>query len=150
MLVGYCDHGLAREAISLFNSMRDVKPDQITYTAVLSGCSHGGLTHEGLEVFDSLVRDENIRPVVGHYAMRRRPSRGAGRIEKALEFIGNMPIEPTYSDVGFVAWGLQGSWECFMWRICCSKASCVEPENAGGIMLYFPTSMLMLQDGRMR
>ncbi|KAK8962352.1 putative pentatricopeptide repeat-containing protein [Platanthera guangdongensis] len=135
MLVGYCDHGLAREAISLFNSMRDVKPDQITYTAVLSGCSHGGLTHEGLEVFDSLVRDENIRPVVGHYACVVDLLGRAGRIERALEFIGNMPIEPTIAMWGSLlgACRVHGNVSCG--EYVAQRLLVVEPENAGNYVI---------------
>ncbi|KAF9598091.1 hypothetical protein IFM89_024436 [Coptis chinensis] len=71
MLVGYGKHGLGREVIDLFQLMREenkVKPDNITFIAVLSGCSHGGLVEEGLSIFKVMIgRQVGLRPELEHY-----------------------------------------------------------------------------------
>ncbi|KAJ0836440.1 putative tetratricopeptide-like helical domain superfamily, DYW domain-containing protein [Helianthus annuus] len=57
MLVGYSKHGMAREVASLFELMRNenqVKPNNVTFLAILSGCSHGKMENKGLEVYDKM------------------------------------------------------------------------------------------------
>ncbi|XP_021891229.1 pentatricopeptide repeat-containing protein At5g27110, partial [Carica papaya] len=49
MIAAYGSHGQALEALTLFRDMlkSNSKPDRITFLAVLSACSHGGLVDEG-------------------------------------------------------------------------------------------------------
>lgn len=50
MISSNAQHGCAREALELFESMEDrgITPNQITFVGVLTACSHGGLVKEGL------------------------------------------------------------------------------------------------------
>ncbi|KAI3428862.1 VQ domain-containing protein [Psidium guajava] len=45
MILGYGQHGMGERAVSLFHSMKGlgIKPDAITFVAVLSACSYAGL-----------------------------------------------------------------------------------------------------------
>lgn len=54
---GYAQHGLAHEAIILFEEMikRGVNPDTVTHLGVLSSCRHGGLVKEFQVYFNSMV-----------------------------------------------------------------------------------------------
>ena len=49
MIPGYAIHGHGEDALTLFYQMQHagLKPDHITFTAVLSACSHAGLIVEG-------------------------------------------------------------------------------------------------------
>ena len=49
MISGYSIHGHGEDALTLFYQMQHagLKPDHITFTAVLSACSHAGLIVEG-------------------------------------------------------------------------------------------------------
>ncbi|XP_020592718.1 putative pentatricopeptide repeat-containing protein At3g13770, mitochondrial isoform X2 [Phalaenopsis equestris] len=135
MLVGYGDHGLGREVMSLFKSMRDVKSDSVTYTAVLSGCSHGGLTDEGLDIFDSMVKDKEIEPEIGHYACVIDLLGRAGRIEKALEFITNMPFEPTIAMWGSLLGACRVHGNVSAGEYVAQRLLSIEPENAGNYVI---------------
>ncbi|XP_074563299.1 putative pentatricopeptide repeat-containing protein At3g13770, mitochondrial isoform X2 [Curcuma longa] len=96
MLTGYSKHGLGREVVQLFKSMsREVKPNGVTFLAVLSGCSHGGLIDEGLDIFGYMVSDQRLKPEIGHYGCVIDLLGRAGRIEEALDVMKNMPYEPT-------------------------------------------------------
>jgi pentatricopeptide repeat protein len=50
VISSHAQHGCAREALQFFNKMVDAKvlPNEITFLAVLTACSHGGLVDEGL------------------------------------------------------------------------------------------------------
>ncbi|KAL0354104.1 UNVERIFIED_CONTAM: Pentatricopeptide repeat-containing protein [Sesamum angustifolium] len=49
MIMGYGLHGWGREAINLFNEMKDaeVHPNDVTFLALITACSHCGLVEEG-------------------------------------------------------------------------------------------------------
>ncbi|KAL0287683.1 UNVERIFIED_CONTAM: Pentatricopeptide repeat-containing protein [Sesamum calycinum] len=56
MIMGYGLHGWGREAINLFNEMKDaeVHPNDVTFLALITACSHCGLVEEGWEFFISM------------------------------------------------------------------------------------------------
>ncbi|RVX00078.1 Pentatricopeptide repeat-containing protein, chloroplastic [Vitis vinifera] len=49
MITGCAHHGLAVEALQLFERMKTdgIKPNQVTFLALLMACAHGGLVQEG-------------------------------------------------------------------------------------------------------
>jgi len=48
-------HGYAEEALEYFYVMvkNGIVPRDITFTAVLKACSHGGLVEKGQEIFET-------------------------------------------------------------------------------------------------
>lgn len=85
MVAGYGMHGHGEEALSLFNQMQKsgVKPDHVTFVAVLSSCSHTGLVDEGLHYFDQMIFNYRITPRLEHYACMVDLLGRAGLLEKA-------------------------------------------------------------------
>lgn len=102
MIAGYAAHGHAKQALTLFEQMKNMrlKPDHITFLAVLSACSHGGFVSEGREYFKSMVRDFGLEPKVEHYACMIDLLGRIGMLEEAYELVTIMPMEPSES-----AWG---------------------------------------------
>ncbi|MFS8019272.1 putative tetratricopeptide-like helical domain superfamily, DYW domain-containing protein [Helianthus anomalus] len=96
LLTGYGMHGRGSEAIELFNAMRNagVPIDSVTFVIVLYACSHSGLVDKGLEYFETMTREFGIVPGVEHYACMVDILGRAGRLEKAMEIINQMPMEP--------------------------------------------------------
>ncbi|CAL9101960.1 unnamed protein product [Musa acuminata var. zebrina] len=82
-------HGHTRHALALFVSMQgsDVRPDGVTFVAVLSACSHAGLVEEGLGYFKSMQRDFGIVPRVEHYGCVIDLLSRAGRPREALQLM---------------------------------------------------------------
>ncbi|XP_058087241.1 pentatricopeptide repeat-containing protein At2g40720-like [Magnolia sinica] len=105
MISGYGSHGHCSHAIELFNEMQklEVSPDDITFLALISSCSHSGLVEVGHGLFHSMSRDHKIVPRIEHYANMVDLYGRAGRLDEAYNFIESMPIKPDES-----------VWLCFL------------------------------------
>ncbi|KAL9660612.1 hypothetical protein QQ045_025429 [Rhodiola kirilowii] len=91
LISGYGMHGRVVEVLESFHKMIDegFSPNHVTYLAVLSACSHGGLVNEGKEYFLSMTRDYNIQPRGKHYAAMVDLYGRAGRLQEAYDFVQN-------------------------------------------------------------
>ncbi|BFG33436.1 hypothetical protein CerSpe_197100 [Prunus speciosa] len=96
MISGLADHGHGKDAISLFTRMEQtgLVPDSMSFSAILSACSHLGLVHKGRQFFNQMVRTYGIQPTLEHYGCLVDLLGRAGLIEEAYEIIKNMPMEP--------------------------------------------------------
>jgi len=96
MISGLALHGLAPEAIELFQEMEraKLKPDDITFLGLLSACNHGGLMDEGQFYFETMQIKYKIVPKIQHYGCIVDLLGRSGCLEQALEVIHNMPFEP--------------------------------------------------------
>ncbi|KAL0007310.1 hypothetical protein SO802_008812 [Lithocarpus litseifolius] len=96
MIDGYGTHGLGKDAVELFNDMQKgtIKPNDITFLCVISACSHSGLVQEGLRFFSSMKEDYGLEPAMDHYGAMVDLLGRAGQLNKAWDFIQDMPVEP--------------------------------------------------------
>ncbi|XP_061337934.1 pentatricopeptide repeat-containing protein At4g13650-like [Gastrolobium bilobum] len=97
LLSGYAHHGHGREVVELFEKMRrtKVKPNNTTFLAVLTACSHVGMVDKGLQYFELIVSDKTLAPPrMEHYATIVDLLGRFGYLHEAESFIDNMPIEP--------------------------------------------------------
>ncbi|XP_042007299.1 pentatricopeptide repeat-containing protein At1g50270-like [Salvia splendens] len=87
LIHGVAMNGDAMDALSLFSEMLSsgVRPNEVTFIAVLSACSHGGLVSEGREVFEAMERDYGVRPGVDHYGCMVDMLGRAGRLRETVE-----------------------------------------------------------------
>ncbi|XVF20009.1 hypothetical protein REPUB_Repub11eG0161000 [Reevesia pubescens] len=99
VIKAYSQNGNPRRAISLFRRMIDkgFRPTGSTFLAILSACSHSGKIQDGQEIFQSMVREFGILPEEAHYSCMVDLLGRSGQLEKALDFINNLPIKPTAS-----------------------------------------------------
>ncbi|KAL8259153.1 hypothetical protein R6Q59_027106 [Mikania micrantha] len=97
MVGGYAIHGMGEEALQIYNTMVENggKPDHVIITSILSACSHAGLVHEGLKIFNSLNDVYKIKPSMDQCACVVDLLARNGRINDAYSFITSMPVEPT-------------------------------------------------------
>eukprot|EP01018_Ginkgo_biloba_P003476 Gb_25272 [translate_table: standard] len=97
MIAGYGMNGHGKEALDLFLQMQQMgmKPNHVTFTCVLSACSHAGLVEEGWENFRCMSRDYCISPTVEHYACMVDLLGCTGHLDEAKDFIEKMPFEPS-------------------------------------------------------
>lgn len=84
------------QAISLFEEMvgQGWKPNRITFIALLSACSHAGLLEKGLHYFETMEKEHGIVPDLDHYTCIVDNMGRSGQLERAYQFIKDMPIEP--------------------------------------------------------
>ncbi|AQK84909.1 pentatricopeptide repeat-containing protein At3g49170, chloroplastic [Zea mays] len=95
MISGLAKHGYAARALELFHDMiaAGVKPNDVTYIAVLSACSHAGLVKEGKEHFRMMQKHHGLIPRMEHYACMVDLLGRSGLVEDALDFINEMPCQ---------------------------------------------------------
>ncbi|KAJ4722822.1 Pentatricopeptide repeat-containing protein [Melia azedarach] len=96
IISGYGLHGKGEEAVSLYNKMLSLgnKPDTITIVGVLSACARTGLTNEGLNIYNSAINVYGIKPTIEICACVVDMLGRAGQLQRSLEFIKTMPVEP--------------------------------------------------------
>ncbi|GAB4857203.1 Pentatricopeptide repeat-containing protein At2g37320, variant 2 [Ancistrocladus abbreviatus] len=101
MIAGYALHGLAMEAIGLFEEMstRKIKPDAITFLGVLSSCRHAGLVDRGRLYFNLMV-ENGVKLDLDHYSCFVDLLGRAGLLKEARDFILEMPMQPNA-----IVWG---------------------------------------------
>uniref|UniRef100_A0A2N9IEP9 DYW domain-containing protein n=1 Tax=Fagus sylvatica TaxID=28930 RepID=A0A2N9IEP9_FAGSY len=95
-------HGCGLETIDLFKKMQasGVWPDGITFTGLLSACSHSGLVVLGRYYFDKMSSVYGLSHEIEHYACMVDLLGRGGLLKEAIRLIGGMPMKP---DV--VVWG---------------------------------------------
>ncbi|XP_048601257.1 pentatricopeptide repeat-containing protein At4g30700-like [Brassica napus] len=96
MISGYGLHGHGHGALNIFSEMlsSSVAPSPVTFLCVLYACSHAGLVKEGDEIFSSMIHRYGFEPTVKHYACMVDILGRAGHLQRALQFIEAMPVEP--------------------------------------------------------
>jgi len=89
-------HGYGKEAIEMFEKMQatGVCPDEITFTGLLSACSHSGLVDTGQHYFDIMNSTFGISPDVEHYACMVDLLGRRGLLGEAISLIKKMPVKP--------------------------------------------------------
>ncbi|EXC31502.1 hypothetical protein L484_001298 [Morus notabilis] len=94
IITGFSKHGYAERALTMFYEMLEsgIRPNEVTYTAVLSACSHAGLVSEGRKHFNTMYSKHGIVPRMEHYACMVDLLGRSGLLSKALEFINSMPF----------------------------------------------------------
>ncbi|KMT15388.1 hypothetical protein BVRB_3g060920 [Beta vulgaris subsp. vulgaris] len=139
MLVGYSKHGIGSKVIELFKLMRKdgkVKPDNVTFLAVLTGCSHGGMEDTGLEIFDEMVaRKYGFEPNIEHYGCVVDLLGRSGRLEQALKFIDEMPFKPTAAIWGSLLGACRVHSNFDVGEYVGRQLLEIEPENAGNYVI---------------
>ncbi|CAM8933181.1 unnamed protein product [Rhodiola kirilowii] len=95
VITGFAKHGFAIRALEQFSEMlrSGIKPNEVTYVAVLSACSHTGMISQGIEYFDSMYKDHGIVPRMEHYACMVDIFGRSGLLTKAVKFIDSMPVK---------------------------------------------------------
>ncbi|XP_010502875.1 PREDICTED: pentatricopeptide repeat-containing protein At3g29230 [Camelina sativa] len=102
MLHGLGVHGHGKEAIELFSRMRreGIRPDKVTFIAVLCSCNHAGLIDEGVDYFYSMEKVYDLVPQVEHYGCLVDLLGRGGRLKEAVKVVQTMPMKPNV-----VIWG---------------------------------------------
>ncbi|KAD5960406.1 hypothetical protein R6Q59_013531 [Mikania micrantha] len=103
MIAAYGMHGFGAEALKLFEHMtvhERIRPNHVTFTNLLSACSHSGLISEGQDLFKIMKQEYGLEPDMEQYACMVDLMARSGQLSETLEFIEQMPFEPNA-----VIWG---------------------------------------------
>ncbi|XP_019459472.1 PREDICTED: pentatricopeptide repeat-containing protein At3g12770-like [Lupinus angustifolius] len=96
MISAYGLHGRGEEAVIMYYKMLDqgIKPDIITVVGILSACSKSGLVDEGIGIYNSLMAKYEMKPTIEICACVVDLLGRSGKLDQALEFINEMPLDP--------------------------------------------------------
>ncbi|KAH9304428.1 hypothetical protein KI387_008832 [Taxus chinensis] len=136
MIAGYAIQGQSKAALKLFHEMQPsgLKPNHITFIAVLSACSHAGLVEEGWQYFDCMCQSY-ITPQREHYACMVDLLCRAGLLNEALDFINKMPFEPDPNLLGSLLAACRIHCNIELGERVAEHLFEVDPENTGYYVL---------------
>ncbi|KAK6123643.1 hypothetical protein DH2020_042612 [Rehmannia glutinosa] len=96
MISGLALNGRGKYALLVFDSMVEsgLIPNEVTFLSVLLACSHAGLVIDGERLFEKIVHSYHIKPHIEHFGCMVDLYVRAGRLEKAIRLIEEMPMKP--------------------------------------------------------
>ncbi|XP_060181050.1 pentatricopeptide repeat-containing protein At2g22070-like [Lycium barbarum] len=91
-ILGFAVHGFAFQARELFQRMVNmgIKPNEVTFIAVLTACRHCGLVDEGMQYFTQLRERYGLIPDEEHYTCLIDLLGRNGRLEEAWHLVEEM------------------------------------------------------------
>ncbi|KAJ8558236.1 hypothetical protein K7X08_005002 [Anisodus acutangulus] len=91
-IMGFAVYGFAFQALELFQRMVNIgiKPNEVTFTAVLTACSHCGLVNEGMQYFTQMRKRYGLTPDEEHYTCLIDLLGRNGRLEEAWDLVEGM------------------------------------------------------------
>lgn len=97
MIYGYASNGQGDDGLLLFDKMKEVglRPNEDTFVVVLLACATSEAVEECLVYFKSMKNDYGIVPGYEHYLGVVDVLGKSGHLNEAVEFVENMPVEPT-------------------------------------------------------
>ncbi|VVB03973.1 unnamed protein product [Arabis nemorensis] len=147
MIGGYGKQGNTKGSVELFEEMlkKQQKPNESTFTSILSACSHTGMVNEGKKYFSSMYKDYNFTPSTKHYTCMIDMLARAGELEQALDVIEKMPIQPDVRCFGAFLNGCGMHSRFDLGEIVIKKMLDLNPDDAS---YYVLISNLYASDGR--
>ncbi|XP_044493344.1 pentatricopeptide repeat-containing protein At4g33990-like [Mangifera indica] len=154
VISGYGMHGQGKKALELFTQMQQegVDPNHITFTSILSACSHAGLVDEGRKCFADMTKLP-VKPEVKHYACMVDMLGRAGLLYEAFDIIKRMPSSPDDSVWGALLLACRIHGDTELGQIAANKLFQLEPEHAGYYVLMsniYAASNKWLEVGKLR
>ncbi|KAK9271645.1 hypothetical protein L1049_002008 [Liquidambar formosana] len=147
IIAAYGMHGNCIEALKLFNQMKNEKvtPDEVTFTSVLSACSHSGLVEEGLHVFRSMTNNYSIVPCEEHYGCMVDLLSRAGRLEEAYDLVKCLPPRQSAPALGALLAACRDHKNTDMGEVVGRRLLDLVPENSSA---YALVSNLYAESGK--
>ncbi|OMO79526.1 hypothetical protein COLO4_24403 [Corchorus olitorius] len=132
MITGYAQNGFGEEALKLFREMQieGQEPNQITFLAVLSACTHVGLVEVGWEHFKSMKSLYNIEPGPDHYACMVDLLGRAGLFGEAVDLINSMPFKPHSGVWGALLGSSRTHLRLDLAKLAAQQLTQLEPDSA--------------------
>ncbi|KAM6557728.1 hypothetical protein CsatB_004747 [Cannabis sativa] len=92
-----CSHKKGVEVLKFFGLMQEtnIKPDHVTFQAVLTACLHEDLVELGSQYFHSMSTNYGIIPRLEHYEIMIELFSRSNQMDELDVFVKEMPFEPT-------------------------------------------------------
>jgi len=138
MITGYGKHGHGKDVLQLFEQMQQtsIRPNDVTFLAVLSACSHVGLMDEAWQYFNSMIQDHHITPRAEHYACLVDLLGRAGCLNDAHKFIKEkVPFEPNASIWGALLGACRIHGNIELGELAAEHLFELDPQNSGNYVM---------------
>ncbi|KAG6522724.1 pentatricopeptide repeat-containing protein At5g56310-like [Zingiber officinale] len=137
MIAGFAFHGLGSEALNMFTRMEreHVQPNDVTFLAVLSACSHMGLTDLGRWLFNRMNSEYRIEPRIQHYGCMIDLLGRAGHLKEARNLVRDMPFEPNAAIWGALLSAARSHDDAELGELALRNLIEIEPHNSGNYIL---------------
>ncbi|XP_065873454.1 pentatricopeptide repeat-containing protein At2g22070-like [Euphorbia lathyris] len=98
MITAYAQNGQGSNALKIFERFmfEGYKPDNISFTAILTACNHAGLLNEGINYFNKMTSEYGLVPEVDQYACLVDLYARKGQLRKAKDLMEEMLCSPNY------------------------------------------------------
>ncbi|PUZ61318.1 hypothetical protein GQ55_4G267000 [Panicum hallii var. hallii] len=109
VIAGLGMNGRGEDAVAAFRDMvegarnrrqHEVKPDAVTFVALLSACSHSGLVAAGRKLFADMLPVHGVPPQTEHYGCVVDLLCRAGCVDEAARLVRAMPGRPNAKVLG--------------------------------------------------
>ncbi|KAF5470648.1 hypothetical protein F2P56_011148 [Juglans regia] len=132
LIAGYGKHGFGHKAFALYKMMEHegLRPNDVTFLTLLFACSHSGLTGEGSECFNSMVKEYNILPKPEHLSCIIDLFARGGQLEEAYNLICEMKIKPTASIWGAILGASSTYYNLSIGEIAAINLFKMDPKNS--------------------
>ncbi|XP_010483106.1 PREDICTED: pentatricopeptide repeat-containing protein At5g56310-like [Camelina sativa] len=137
IVTGLATHGHGAEALAMFNRMvkAGVRPNDVTFIAILSACSHVGMVDLGKCLFSSMISKYGIQPNIEHYGCMIDLLGRAGSLREAEEAIQSMPFEANAAVWGSLLAASNVHHDLEVGERALNQLIKLEPNNSGNYML---------------
>ncbi|PON74913.1 Tetratricopeptide-like helical domain containing protein [Parasponia andersonii] len=97
ILLGCCHNQRGSEVFRFFGLMQEasIKPDHVTFQAILMACMYEDLVKLGSQYFQSMSTNYGIIPRLEHYEIMIELFGRTNHMDELEEFVNKMPFEPT-------------------------------------------------------
>ncbi|KAL5228136.1 hypothetical protein ABZP36_016401 [Zizania latifolia] len=132
MMRGLALNGVAQDAVTLYKEMVEdgVQPNEITFVALLTACTHAGLVDQGMAFFEEMKRDHHVPPQVEHCACIVDLLCKSDRLWEAHEFICDMKVEPNAVIWSTLLSACRVHANVELAKLAASKLLVLEPDNS--------------------
>ncbi|KAK9273480.1 hypothetical protein L1049_018290 [Liquidambar formosana] len=137
MIAGLALHGLGREALEMFSRMdgAKIKPNEVTFIAILSACSHVGLVEMARWYFNGMGTRYGIEPKIEHYGCMIDLLGRAGYLREAQQLVREMPCEANAAIWGSLLAASRIHGDAELGQHALQHLKHLEPQNSGNYML---------------
>ncbi|CAN7004709.1 unnamed protein product [Brassica rapa subsp. trilocularis] len=137
IISGFAKHARPKEVMILFEKMQQdgMRPNEVTFSSLLSVCAHTGLVEEGRRFFRFMRSKYGVSPNVVHYSCMVDVLGRAGLLSEAYELIKSIPFDPTASIWGSLLASCRVYKNLELAEVAAEKLFSLEPENAGNHVL---------------
>ncbi|XP_020218768.1 pentatricopeptide repeat-containing protein At2g22410, mitochondrial [Cajanus cajan] len=137
IIAGLAVNGFADSALHYFSQMlkEGVWPSQGAFVGILLACAHAGLVDKGLEYFESMEKVYGLKPEMKHYGCVVDLLSRSGNLQRAYEFIKEMPVAPDVVVWRILLSSSQVLGNVPLAEIATKKLLELDPSNSGNYVL---------------